>query len=257
MRTVAVERRTIALRTVALRAVAIKRRTIALGAVALRTRGGAGTFAALIIARRIGARSAFVAEHGLRGRGTRRFRHGLGRLSHASLRLCCGRRGDRFGCRRLRRTRFDRLCDRAGLSRSGSGGAGLSVTSLLLLQGHLDDASAAIEFFLTQPAGAAARWRGLRARWSTGRPAGLSGRSRARQIGLGRRTAGARSARRRRADTAFGFHHHGLRATVAEALLHRTGGHIAADTRLQSQRSAVTALLVIGLIVFGVAHAAC
>jgi hypothetical protein len=164
---------------------------------------------------------------------------------------------------RLGRTRLSRLLG-CRLSRGASlSGTCISIATLLLLQSRFDDAGATIELFLTQTAGiTTAGRRGLRPRRlrRTGRTrltGWLSG-VRTGQVGVGGRTMPGWRSGRRCADATLGFHHHRLRTAMAEALLHRTGGHIATDTGFQGQRRAFSALLVvICLIVFGVAHAAC
>ena len=208
------------------------------------------------------ARSAFVAELG----GGIALRCGFARLRRRCLcrlrrRLWSRslRRGCRFGYR-LRRL-GDGLrtgsCLRGGsLSRcTGGRGLGFGITALLLGERGLNSALTGILLFLTQAAGAGRPlWlRGLRT-WRTGRRIWPR-----RQICIVRRPGGcARGAGRRCADAAFGFDHHRFRPAVAEALLHRTRRNIAAHARLQRKGgAALTVLIVVGLVVFSVAHAAC
>ncbi|ESQ75907.1 hypothetical protein ABAC402_08050 [Asticcacaulis sp. AC402] len=265
---VTVKRRAITLGTVTLRAVTVKRRPIALGSVTLRpvTRSAItlGTIAAKTVSGDVIARRAFIAERRpfglrrpLRRCGGSRLRKGLGGRSldlrlRRRFRSTGFRRGLRL-CRanfglRLRRRRCDGALRRsAGLSRSG-----FRISALLLLQGDSNGPLTGVLFFLTQPAGRAALLRtrlllrALRLRvWTC-------------QVGI---SAGARlmladTAWRRRANPALGFHYNRFGAAMAETLFDRTGRNIAGYTRLQRKRRALT-VLVVGLVVFGVAHAAC
>lgn len=174
----------------------------------------------------------------------RRLHDGRGRFRSPCLDRRCFRGG--------RRTR-GHVRDGTRRAFAGGLGAGFRVTALLLSQGGLDGALAGVLLFLTQTAATALIWTGLRLL-----PGALGGRVRPGEIGFraGARRMAGRGAHRRRADAALGFDHNRLRASVAEALLDRAGRDIARHTRFQRQRGTLT-VRVVGLVVFGIAHAVC
>jgi hypothetical protein len=244
-----------------LRAVAAGR-TIALRTIGALTPGGTITLIAVGL-RAIGALTVIMRTVGARTLrlpiGLRRRCRGDVRRTRVSFR---GFGSGRFSSGRLSLRRFRRL--RACLSRSRlrlraftrGGGAGLSVATLLLGERGLNGALAGFLLLAAQSAGAAAA---VVARRLRGLSRALSLRTSEVQIDAGshmrRRACG------RRADAALGFHHHGLGAAVAEALLDRAAGDIACGARLQRQRRAlrartVAALWGMGFIVFSVAHPA-
>ncbi len=222
--------RAIALRTIS------TRRAIALPLIAARLR----TLGALVVARCIGTRGAFVAESRLLRCFTnrRRSRCGLSlrrlrrRRRHGRLRRSFDTSLDGRRSRRLWRLRNDRR----GFSSGGTGGRRAGVSGLAFLIGERsgDGTLASVLFFLTQIATGA-----LRALGALRRTRGL-GLLRTIDIRCRRAHMPRCSADRRRTDTALGFHHHRLGTAMAEALLDGARRNIAADTRLQRQRCPLT-----------------